>query len=294
MNKSWRCTKAIRMNVSRIALLTVLVTSGSMVQGLTPATAQPGVTRTPGTLKIPPLGAAERGAINRILDWNKQEDLCALPIHLRVTDGTLQDLASRVQAALPRRVPIEVRANSTTRFTLDVPNTPVGEILKSAADLTDCNFYVLSDRLLLASKEQINQEELHEVKEWGNGINANPHWSNTFQGQQLFADTIATTLTQYAAVGGVNNGQVALGEMSPELQQMVQQLVNMQGREMGGDGIHRPPPLPQLLPNTLVSFSAEPGKSSLGVEAHSPQHYKFTWKSSHEANGSTFSSSASY
>lgn len=265
---------------------------------LPPVMAQPGVVPAHGLIRFPPLSADQRTAIRKALVLSQQAEFCRLPIALRVTHGTLQDVVAHIEAAAPRHCPIEVRANSAARFTLSLANASVGDILEAAAKLADCEVYTFSDHLLLAAPSQLSATEQTELQQGkaqkGNdNLEAELESHAYSQGIHLFLDIIPATLLTYGASKTAANlgviapgGQLALGEISPELQQMIQQLVvwtvQNSNKMLPGAGIMQ---IPRLTPDALVSFSADGTTNTLAIAMTSAQRVSFKWIGTYSGGG---------
>ncbi|MBV9471042.1 MAG: hypothetical protein JOZ57_17530 [Abitibacteriaceae bacterium] len=252
-----------------LLLSTILVSLPSHMPS--PALAQPGVKArlgTPDVASARPFSAEEKATINKALALVQQENLCLLAVPLKVTNASLADIASQLQAGLPNKATIEVRKSSSARFTLDLTHTPVGQVLQPAATLTRCKLYVLSDRLLLAEENQLTESERAERVEWAKtpngGGSAEP--SAAFRARWVLLNTIATRLDNVPTPSEVkpqlttagvpianplHTVQLRFGDLNAELQQALQQCVNLDSNE-----IQQPPK--QLLPDSLVTYAANP------------------------------------
>lgn len=278
------------------ASLPAIAPAGVTTRLLTPVMAQPGATVQPGKFKVPPLTPENRAAVRKAMAWNAQGQLCSFPISLRVTRGTLQDVVAGIQAALPQRAAIEVRANSPARYTLDLHGTTIGEILSGAATLAGCSVYAFNDHLLLATVDQLSDAERAEAKVFNSNLGEQIRVSAESNGQQVFLDVITSTLAAGAAANapagaesatGRAAGSLRLGDLSPELQQMIQQLMAWTLEK------HRFPNLrmPRLTADGLVSFSSVGGQNSLELKFDSSQNSLYRWTESPQSPGVTWMAS---
>lgn len=260
-------------------LLTVMQVSLT-VHLLTLAMAQP--TATVPASNLPPLSPDNRASSSKTIGMVRLAEQATLPVHLKVTDATLEDVTVQLKQALGLKIPIEIRLTSAAHFTFGVQATPVGQILNSVATLAGGKLYVLSDRLLMAQANQLSATESQEAKEWHRVFNdrgAGVDSVDQFVGQarQVILDNIITwfqTVGQdkeqpgKAAPQTINATQVRLGDLNPDLHQMVQYVVTWNNRR-------RDPMAAPLTSDTVISFdNSAPGSYRLEIKSQSQgQHY---------------------
>lgn len=190
----------------------------------------------------------DRVAVAHAIAMFQQTDLCQAPVTLKVADASLQEIATQMLAALPRKTTIEIRTRNAARLTFDLKGAPADKVLQSVAMLAGCNLYVLADRWLVTSENQLSPAELAEIKEWG--TSGAGRRSALTQAVTLLADFVTAELTKplahkadsRPANGGQSDAipvepveeapltrvQFRFGDIAPDLQPLIQQLVTWQ------------------------------------------------------------------
>ncbi|MBV9470256.1 MAG: hypothetical protein JOZ57_13550, partial [Abitibacteriaceae bacterium] len=185
-----------------------------------------------------PLTDDERAAVTRAIGLAHQEELCQTPMRLKVAHASLADIAARLQAQLPQHALIEVRHSSAARFSFNLQDATLRQVLQSVADLSDCNFYLLSDRLLLAREDQLTAAEHTEYTQGPARLHSSsPFTVFRLESQKALRNIIYTKLQVTLEPLGANvvdtvdrlpgPPPVSFGQLSPELQQAVQQWFNL-------------------------------------------------------------------
>ncbi|MBV9470255.1 MAG: hypothetical protein JOZ57_13545 [Abitibacteriaceae bacterium] len=245
-------------------LLVAVALISFTVPGLEPVLAQPMPAAKP--LNFPPLTTTEQATISRVLTLSHQADICAMPVRLKVTRASLPDLVARLKPQLPQHILLEVRHTSPARFTLNLQEATLRQVLQAVADLSDCNFYLLPDRLLLATEDQLTPEERAEAEQ--SAASARSSAPQQYLRPQAMKALTNIIIAKLSAVQGQLSDRaiqgampvafegetvMAFGQLSPELQQTVQQWLNLFGTSS------------RLTPDATVSFAVSPQTIKLGV-----------------------------
>ncbi|MBV9471044.1 MAG: hypothetical protein JOZ57_17540 [Abitibacteriaceae bacterium] len=263
----------------RVLSLLIMAQANLLVGTLPPILAQPGIKTlpdAPNTMQFPPLNPEQKTAINQAISLVRQEDLCNVPLNLKVVNASIEDIAAKIRANLPPRTIIEVRLTTPARFTLELAAMPAGQILNAVATLGGGKLYVLHDRLLLTAEPQLSEAERTEAKTWITNISASGGvgWSARSQSRVLLLRTIGASLHEWSNTKNKVDGlpaqqgtplQLRVGDMSPELQQMTQYIVNW--RPGGGDYMRGSQ---VLTPDTLIIFDdSKPNSYNLEIKSQS-------------------------
>ncbi|MBV9471043.1 MAG: hypothetical protein JOZ57_17535 [Abitibacteriaceae bacterium] len=254
-------------------LFVLLLLSATQVSlfrlALPPALAQPATTKLPSP-SFQPLSSDTRAAIGKAMHLVRLMESIKVPLKLKVTNASLEDITARIKAALPAKVLIEVRQPSPARFTLELRDMPAAQILDAVAALSGNKLYVLSDRLLIAQDNQLTDAEHMEAKEWGQSNDAREHgWSAVAQADQIILPTFSASFQAWDSARNNPAGDhptpivISLGELSPELQQLVQ-FEDTRTKAAFGRMTSR------LSPDTIITFDgSNPNWHSLRIQSRS-------------------------
>ncbi len=209
--------------LSLLAAFSVGVTQFGLTSS--PACAQKATGNAPRrTTELKPDSETAAKSLARV----QQEDFCKMQVHLKVENATLRKIAAELEILLPKEAQIEVRnANSATQFTFDLAKGSVGEILQAAASLAQCKFYVLSDRLLIAPRDQLSPAERADAKEWAKNqaVIGLGGWSARPIAERELSRAVFDELQQRRVAQG-NNSPLRFGDLNNDSQQMIQSMVD--------------------------------------------------------------------
>jgi hypothetical protein len=105
------------------------------------------------------LSAEEKSKTERMMVWAARQQLIETPISLKVSDGTVTDIVAQIEKVLPQSAPIEVRDVAKVRLSFETKGKPLGEVLQALAALSQCEFSLLPERILLAPRKSLSKEE---------------------------------------------------------------------------------------------------------------------------------------
>lgn len=269
---------------SRALLLLVACSIGATVQ-LPQALAQPAVAKTDKP-KFKPLPAETRTEIQKAFLFVQREDICKTPFDLKVKDATLEDVAAQVKAAFPNTpLIIKVRDARPVKLSFELPGTKTGDALQQVSALGGCELFLFPDYLLLAPADKLNEQEQSDLKnskgwswkksrfaagapsQWNPGVNGlvETHTGRTtedvvkpalvraiYQSVQDNAAPMKQSPTRATPDTKTNpNLTLTFGDLSPEAQGMVQQIVNWQCAQ----ALEMNPDIPRLF-NTQLTADA--------------------------------------
>lgn len=231
--------------VGTLALLAVA--QASLILGAPgPVLAQPAISKPPTKTEFAPLSSETKAAVSKAITMVNLMNLIGTPIQLKVTNATLEEITAGINETLPERVTIEVRKVNPARFTLELKEMPAGQVLHAAATLTGSKVYVLSDRLLIAQENQLSDTERKEGKEWSKSLEAGGSgWSAIHEGKHRLLATASASFQGWAKSKSTNTSagpvpeqatkaiKMSLGDLSPELQGIMQHLVIWERKRNG-------------------------------------------------------------
>lgn len=234
------------------------------------------------------------------------ENACKRPITLKVTNATLEDVIAKARIAFPAKTRIEVRDARPVHVSFDLKATTAGEALQSVGALAGCKVWLFDDHLLISPLESLIPSENKDVDEqtggeWGRSVAAGGSgWSAQIKGvstlldamvkvfdqRRLLTNAVATPVLTTQNTGPAATSQtqgntaseagkspqpkptvVTLGELSPDAQAVLTQLVAWQNESSRRNPMYQPI---ILAPDTKITFdeSQEQDHVSLGVHPH--------------------------
>lgn len=233
----------IGIHLDTLALLT-------SAQAASTSATQPSVSGPVKMPAAPPLPVPSRAAVEQATAMAEQTQLAATLISPHIVDASAQELAEQINGLLPHKTNIEVRVQNPARFTFDLQNKPAGQVLRAVARLSGCQFYILGDHWLLATEPQLSEDERAEIKEWNyRALDSNSAaYQATAQASAVLTEFLAATLTAPTGVQAATLAQaddaveeeplksrsLHWDDLSPDLQQLLQQLVTWEERPLGG------------------------------------------------------------
>jgi hypothetical protein len=191
----------------------------------------------PQAKKLKPLKSVDMARMDYLAALAEQENLCNTPVDLTAHGATIQEIADKLKVALPRLAPVEVRQASAARFSIDLQKTKAGQILESVASLAGARLYLFADRLLITQEAQLSADERQNAIDWlhssgSNGSSMRARFKARValtEGIVAGLDDLTTQVTRNAPAGvtGSNSQQFRMGQLDPELQQLIERLVNL-------------------------------------------------------------------
>jgi hypothetical protein len=237
------------------------VASLSFLLSHSPLAAQPRVALPNPKL---PFSLEDQASIDKALKLTEQEELSKTIVPLKVKDATLEELVAEIQRVLPAAKIIEVRDASPVHLSFELKEALVGQVLQSAAALASCELYLLPDRLLISPQNKLTREESKERFAWMPGAN-NLYTVGPIQRMfvRKLAENVQRRVATSAGPGGNGATAVLVGDLEPELQEMVHHLGRWKSRGMP----HIQQPI--IRQDTKVSVSGETHGFTLRIDSPS-------------------------
>lgn len=171
----------------------------------------------------------------------KMQRLCKTPLDLNVQNASLEDIAARVRKTLPQpAAPIEVRGALPMRLTFELKQSTVGASLRAAGALAGVKLWVFFDHLLLAPETAISPEERDALKaetaseEPEIGVVNRQFSKEDTKRTRIFSAMVVEEIkarclqanTSIATGKTEPTLQITFGQLSPDAQMMLQELVH--------------------------------------------------------------------
>jgi len=150
----------------------------------------------------------------REIDLLDLEEVAQTKVSISVKDATVSDIVEAIGTATSKPKRIEVRSAQPISVTLSMLEMEVGKILKAAAALAGCEFYLLPDRFLIAPLEQLRAEERNYTQT-----------SNAYR-ETLLESALAKSMVSELNRRGLT--QTIFSEIDAHYQKVLQRLVNIQ------------------------------------------------------------------
>lgn len=248
-----------------------------IVSQVQPVQAQP-VLVTP-KLTFKPFPAETKAKLAEFDGLLKGEEICSTRLDFAVKDADLGDIIGKVKKVLPAGTEIEVREPLPVRVTVDLKSTSVGNVLQATAGFMGSKLWVFPSHLVIAPKSKLSPEEEAAIKrrkggEWAKGaLNDGQGWGTSFT-HDVAIRAIGVRIQE--ALGNIDPAtglppfkkmlatKMSFGDLSPEIQGVVQRLVD----STRNDTLREHPGLPRMTLRPDATFrmdASENGEISLAV-----------------------------
>lgn len=274
-NRRLRCSNCRKVLLAPIFL--AAVAAGSGAGELPPLRAQSPAALANDQPAFPPLSPQTKTEIARAQRLITLMQVIEKPLQITATKSDMQELATKIGQVLPGKVVIEARQVTPNRFTLNTEMSAV-RMLHAAAALSDAKVYVLDNRLLIATSEQLTSDERAEAKDWGESMEAGVgYWLASGPLREIALQTFSSAFLDWGRAHPNEKGQpptkmsFKFAELNPEYRELAQAYQNERNR--GAEGYTETP----LALDTLLIFDhSQPDIYELEIKARSPQQSSVT------------------
>ncbi len=274
---NWRSHRSKRRKVLLAPILMIALAVGSSAGKLLPLRAQSTAALANDKPIFPPLAPTTKAEIARAQRLIALMQTIEKPLQITATNSDLQALVAKISQALPDKIAIEVRQVTPNRFTLDTGMSAV-RMLHAAATLSDGKIYVLDNRLLIATPDQLTADERAGAKDWGESGEAGVgHWIASEPLREIALKTFSSAFLDWGRAHPNAGGRAPtkmsfkFAELSPEYRELAQAYQNERNR--GAEG-YTETPLP--LDTLLIFDNSQTDIYGLEIKARSPQQSSVT------------------